>query len=109
MASPPAEHSPDAWSARWADAIPLHRRPLPKEKETATSMFPIPRRSRSRGRTSAPLKRTLQLELLEMRCVLTGSFDTISLPQGSHGLGTLLLLSDGTVLTHETEQPTGDP
>ena len=69
------------------------------------SRFRIPRRSRRPMRTDAPFKRTLQLELLEMRCVLTGTFTPISLPTNSNGLGTLLLLTDGTVLAHETEQP----
>ena len=69
------------------------------------SRFRIPRSSPRRGHPGAPRKRTLLLELLEMRCVLTGTFTSLRLPQLSHGLGTLLLLTDGTVLAHETEQP----
>ena len=65
------------------------------------SVFRIPLRLCRRGPTGAPLKRTLQLELLEMRCVLSGSFSYVPLPQGSSGLGTLLLLTDGSILAHD--------
>jgi len=75
------------------------------------SMFRIPRRSHRTRPSGPPRRRALELELLEMRCLLNGKFTPIGLPrQGTDSiaptsLGTLLLLPDGTVLAHGSEQP----